>query len=113
MGSRSKRRCSLSTRPSREARRRSESRAPEGGAALVQTTGEGVSRRFVEEYLLMLPTRAAKIFNCLTGTDPEPANKALIILRVTSAMAGALRLRTFCYDLKRALNAEKARLRSR
>lgn len=62
-----------------------------------------MSRRFVEEYLLMLPTRAAKIFNSLTGTDPEPANEALISLRVTSAMAGALRLRTFCCDLKRAL----------
>lgn len=71
--------------------------------ALEDEAGEGVSRRFVEEYLLMLPTRAAKILNCLTGTDPEPANEALISLRVTSAMVGALRLRSFCYDLERAL----------
>lgn len=63
--------------------------------ALQDEAGEGVSRRFVEEYRLLLTTRAAKILNCLTATDPKPANEALISLRVTSAMAGALRLRSF------------------
>lgn len=71
--------------------------------ALEDDAGEGVSRRFVEEYLLMLPTRAAKILNCLTATDPKLDNEAIVSLRVTSAMVGALRLRRFCYDLERAL----------
>lgn len=70
---------------------------------LEDEAGEGASRRFVEEYLLMLPARAAKILKGLTGEDPEPANRALISLRVTSAMVGALRLEGFCDDLERAL----------
>lgn len=70
---------------------------------LEDEAGESASRRFVEEYLLMLPTRAAKVLKGLAGEDLEPANRALISLRVTSAMAGALRLEGFCDDLERAL----------
>lgn len=70
---------------------------------LKDEAGDGASRRFVEEYLLMLPTRAARIIKGLAGEDPEPTSRALISLRVTSAMAGALRLEGFCADLERAL----------
>lgn len=70
---------------------------------LKDEAGEDISRRFVEEYLLMLPTRADRILKGLTGEDPEPAIQALISLRVASAMAGALRLEGVCDDLKRAL----------
>lgn len=65
--------------------------------------GGSASRRFVEEYLLMLPTRAARILKGLAGEDPELASQALISLRVTSAMVGALRLEGLCADLERAL----------
>lgn len=65
--------------------------------------GEGPSRRFVEEYLLMLRTRAAIILNGLAGKDTEAASRTLTSLGVTSAMAGALRLEGFCDGLERAL----------
>lgn len=70
---------------------------------LEDEAGEGASRRFVEEYLLMLPARAARILRGLGGEDPETVSRALISLRVTSAMVGALRLEWFCADLERAL----------
>jgi hypothetical protein len=54
--------------------------------------GDPVTRRFVEEYLLMLPVRAARILKGLAGEDPEPGGQALMSLRVTSSMVGALRL---------------------
>lgn len=72
---------------------------------LEDEAGEGVSRRFVEEYLLMLPARAARVLKGLAGEDPEAATRALMSLRVTSAMVGALRLELFCADLERALEA--------
>lgn len=70
---------------------------------LKDEVGEGASRRFVEEYLLMLPTRAARVLKGFAGEDAEPASQALISLRVTSAMVGALRLEGLCADLERAL----------
>lgn len=71
--------------------------------ALQDEAGEVVARRFVEEYLLMLPARAARVFKGLSGEDPELASEALISLKVTSAMVGALRLEALCADLERAL----------
>lgn len=70
---------------------------------LKEEAGDDASRRFVEEYLLMLPVRGARILKGLAGEDPEPASRALISLRVTSAMAGALRLEKLCNYLERAL----------
>lgn len=70
---------------------------------LEDEAGDGVSRRFVEEYLLMLPARAARILKGVAGEDPELAGDALVSLRVTSAMAGALRLKGLCADLERVL----------
>lgn len=72
-------------------------------SVLEDEAGEGASRRFVEEYLLMLPARAARILKGLAGEDPEPTSRALISLRVTSAMAGALRIEGLCSDLERAI----------
>lgn len=72
---------------------------------LEDEAGEAVTRRFVEDYLLMLPARAARILKGLGGEDPEPGGQALISLRVTSAMAGALRLEGLCDDLERALES--------
>lgn len=81
------------------------------GAALKDLedeAGEAVTRRFVEDYLLMLPARAARILKGLAGEDPEPGGQALMSLRVTSAMAGALRLESLCGDLERALESGRS-----
>lgn len=70
---------------------------------LVEDAGEAVARAFMEEYFRILPVRAAKIFKGLSGKDLEPTLEALISLKVSSAMAGALRLEDYCRTLESAL----------
>jgi hypothetical protein len=70
---------------------------------LTEDAGEAVARAFMEEYFRMLPVRAAKIFKGLSGRDVEPTLEALISLKVSSAMAGALRLEEYCRTLENAL----------
>jgi hypothetical protein len=71
--------------------------------ALKDEAGDAVARAFMEEYLLMLPLRAAKVIKGLAAEDIEPGIEALISLKVSSAMAGALRLEGYCGSLERAL----------
>lgn len=65
--------------------------------------GEDAAQKFMEEYLVMLPVRAAKIFKGLTRGDSETTLEALISLRVSSGMAGAQRLEAYCANLETAL----------
>ena len=65
--------------------------------------GEAVAQQFMEEYLVMLPVRAAKIFKGLTRGDAETTLEAIISLRVSSGMAGAQRLESYCGSLESAL----------
>ena len=71
--------------------------------ALKDEAGEAVAQQFMEEYLVMLPVRAAKIFKGLTRGDDETTLEAIISLRVSSAMAGAQRLESYCASLESAL----------
>lgn len=57
----------------------------------------------MEEYVLILPVRAAKIFRGLSRRDLDPTLEALISLKVSSAMAGALRLEGYCRTLENEL----------
>ncbi|MBT2548030.1 Hpt domain-containing protein [Arthrobacter sp. ISL-65] len=70
---------------------------------LKDDAGEAVARAFIEEYLLMLPARAAKIVRALTREDTVESLDAVVSLRTSSAMAGALRLESYCRDLERGL----------
>jgi hypothetical protein len=70
---------------------------------LKEEAGEAVAQQFMEEYLVMLPVRAAKIFKGLTRGDTETTLEAIISLRVTSGMAGARRLESYCGGLESAL----------
>ncbi|MBT2555998.1 hypothetical protein [Arthrobacter sp. ISL-5] len=70
---------------------------------LKDDAGEAVAGAFIEEYLLMLPARAAKIFKALTREDTGESLDAVVSLRTSSAMAGALRLESYCRDLETAL----------
>lgn len=72
--------------------------------SLADEAGPTAAQTFMEEYLQMLPVRAAKILRGLASHDPDSAAEALVSLRATSAMAGALRLEKYCRDLERALN---------
>jgi len=70
---------------------------------LKEEAGDAVAQQFMEEYLVMLPVRAAKIFKGLTRGDTETTLEAIISLRVSSAMAGARRLESYCAGLESAL----------
>jgi HPt (histidine-containing phosphotransfer) domain-containing protein len=70
---------------------------------LTDEAGEDTAQKFMEEYLVMLPVQAAKIFKGLTRGDTETTLEALISLRVSSGMAGAQRLEAYCGSLESAL----------
>lgn len=70
---------------------------------LTDEAGEAAARQFMEEYLVMLPVRAAKIFKGLTRGDAEATLEAITSLRVSSGMAGAQRLESYCASLESAL----------
>jgi HPt (histidine-containing phosphotransfer) domain-containing protein len=70
---------------------------------LKDEAGEAVAQQYMEEYLVMLPLRAAKIFKGLTRGDAETTLEAIISLRVSSGMAGAQRLEAYCGTLESAL----------
>ena len=70
---------------------------------LKDEAGEAVALQFMEEYLVMLPVRAAKIFKGLIRGDIETTLEAIISLKVSSGMAGARRLEFYCGSLESAL----------
>jgi HPt (histidine-containing phosphotransfer) domain-containing protein len=70
---------------------------------LAEDAGEAVARAFVEEYLLMLLARVAKIFRAFTHGDLEESLDALVSLRTSSEMAGAPRLASYCWGLEAEL----------
>jgi hypothetical protein len=72
--------------------------------SLADEAGTTAAQTFMDEYLQMLPVRAAKILRGLASHDPDSAAEPLVSLRASSAMAGALRLEGYCRDLERALN---------
>ncbi len=67
---------------------------------LKDDVGEVVARAYVQEYLIMLPLRAAKVFNALSRENTAESLDAVVSLRTSSAMAGALRLESYCRDLE-------------
>ncbi|MDQ0865586.1 Hpt domain-containing protein [Arthrobacter globiformis] len=62
--------------------------------------GPAFAEAFIDDYLQMLPERASKILRALAGGDPRMAADAVVSLRATSAMAGALRLERCCKELE-------------
>lgn len=70
---------------------------------LAEQTSQQMAQSFLENYVQLLPTRVAKIVSTLDGEDLEPALDAVVSLKVTSAMTGALRLEAYTCDLQRQL----------
>lgn len=67
---------------------------------LAAEVGAAFAEAFIDDYLLMLPDRASRILRALAGGDPRMAADAVVSLRATSAMAGALRLERCCKELE-------------
>jgi HPt (histidine-containing phosphotransfer) domain-containing protein len=67
---------------------------------LAAEVGPAFAEAFIDDYLQMLPDRASKILRALASGDARMAADAVVSLRATSAMAGALRLERCCKELE-------------
>lgn len=72
---------------------------------LTDEAGETAARRFFAEYLDLLPSRVARVIRGLSSSDAEVSRGAVVSLRVTSAMAGAVRMEHYCRELEDRLGA--------
>jgi hypothetical protein len=71
---------------------------------LTEQAGRIVAERFFNEYLDLLPARSASIIAGLAAEDRERTLDAVVSLRVTSAMAGALEMEESSRALERQLH---------
>ncbi|MBT2523379.1 hypothetical protein [Arthrobacter sp. ISL-28] len=71
--------------------------------SMADEAGLRTAQTFFDEYLQLLPKRAASVMRGLAAEDPASALEALVSLRVTSAIAGALRLEGYCRKVEQAL----------
>lgn len=67
---------------------------------LADETGDMTAQRFLDEYLGLLPRRQDRIIRELADGDVGKAMDAILSLRTTSAMAGAVRLSSYCQYLQ-------------
>lgn len=57
------------------------------------------AQRFLAEYLDLLPSRVSKVVGCLSSSDVKASRDAVVSLKVSSAMAGAVRMERYCREL--------------
>lgn len=67
--------------------------------------GEGIWRLFVEDFLAVLPVRSGRLRQALTSGDARGAMDAVLSLRTSSQMVGAVRLAGVALELERSLRA--------
>jgi HPt (histidine-containing phosphotransfer) domain-containing protein len=65
--------------------------------------GREAAIRFALDYLDLLPGRGARILQALSDRDPAAALDAVLSLKVTSSMAGAVALEQLCRALELSL----------
>lgn len=70
---------------------------------LAEDAGDTAAHRFFEEYLDLLPSRVSRVVRGLTDADRAASLEAVVSLKVTSAMAGAMRMERYCRQLEDAL----------
>lgn len=70
---------------------------------LTEQAGHSVAERFFNDYLDLLPARSASIIAGLAAEDRERTLDAVVSLKVTSAMAGALQMEESSRALERQL----------
>ncbi|MBT2552767.1 hypothetical protein [Arthrobacter sp. ISL-5] len=72
---------------------------------LADEAGPGAAQKFLEDYLGLLPARAAAIIDGLNSEDREKTLDALVSLGVSSAMAGASRVEYHARNLQRQVQS--------
>jgi HPt (histidine-containing phosphotransfer) domain-containing protein len=73
---------------------------------LADQAGETAAQRFLDEYLGLLPERQERILRGLAVGDLVAAMDAVLSLKVTSSMVGAVRLSLYCGHLQDLLEIE-------
>lgn len=79
----------------------------DGGAfrVLAEQVGVPVAKKFLEDYVNLLPLRSAAVFEGLDSEDMEKALDALISLKVSSAIAGASQMEDSARELQHRVQA--------
>jgi hypothetical protein len=67
---------------------------------LAHEAGETAAQRFLDDYLGLLPRRQDRILAELSKGEMEEAMDAVVSLKVTSSMVGAIRLNGYCQQLQ-------------
>lgn len=67
---------------------------------LAHEAGETAAQRFLDDYLRVLPARQGRILAELSKGEVEEAMDAVVSLKVTSSMVGAIRLNGYCQQLQ-------------
>jgi HPt (histidine-containing phosphotransfer) domain-containing protein len=75
---------------------------------LVEDAGAEVAGDFFRTYLQMLPLRTAKLVHTLMEGDQDAALDAVLSLKSTSRMVGALRLAALCSELENDVRDQRA-----
>jgi HPt (histidine-containing phosphotransfer) domain-containing protein len=70
---------------------------------LADQAGEKAARRFLSDYLEMLPARTTRIADVLAKRDFTGGMDAILSLKITSSMTGAVRLEHYCHQLEQQL----------
>ncbi|MFE4542233.1 hypothetical protein [Arthrobacter sp. NPDC056727] len=70
---------------------------------LADDAGEAAAQAFMEDYLLLLFARTSRILHALAANDTEESLDALLSLRTSSEIAGAIRLASYCRVLETRL----------
>lgn len=69
-------------------------------AARADDPGDTAAQRFFAAYLVLLLSRVSKIIGNLTSSDAGASREAVVSLKVTSAMAGAVRMEHYCRQVE-------------
>lgn len=72
---------------------------------LADQAGVPVARKFLQDYVDLLPLRSAAIIEGLASEDLEKALDALVSLKVSSAIAGASQMEDSARELQRQVQA--------
>lgn len=72
---------------------------------LTGCTGDKLAQRFFRQYLDQLPPRVSTIIRSLIRGHAAAFEDAVVNLKVTSALAGAVRMEHYCRELQNELAA--------
>ncbi len=71
-----------------------------------ETQNDNAVHRFVSTFRAMLPGRVSRIVSAVRARDADTAMDAVLSLKVTSSMIGALRMEQLCRCVEHALVRE-------